>query len=136
MYTGLFPNKIEVPDGASYDVKYPDQQFSSSAVLPKYVKIWGTEYKPGDVLIIKVESFGVLNVGLLKSIVVDMKTVSFLCDIFKAELGKSNSYSTTVKVDSDIFVKYDILADYRPLLRRGSLESFSFLLHHYVSEHI
>ena len=115
-------------------MSFPQQKFSKGAVNPGHVKIWGTEYKPGSILVLKVESYGVLHVGLLISIVVDKKSVFFLCDVFKAELGKSNCYCSTEKLERN-FYKYSCLADFRPLLRRGSLESFCFLLHNYVSEH-
>ena len=83
---------IEIPDCATYAVDFKGD-FSSNAVNPSTVKIWGTEYRVGDVLVLKRISFDVLEVGLLKGIVVDDK-VFFVCEVFKAIACKGGVYTT------------------------------------------
>ena len=122
---------IEIPDNASYAVDF-EGDFSSNAVNPSTVKIWGTDYRVGDVLVLKRISYDALEVGLLKGIVVDDK-VFFVCAVFRAIASKGGIY-TTEHLLRDETVMYKLLADYHPLKRIGSLDNFSIVLHNFVSE--
>ena len=87
-YGGLFPKKIEIPDSSSTSVNFQERRFSKEAVSPTSVRIWGTDYFPGSIVILNVESPGVLHVGVISSIVYDESSVFFLCAEHAAKLGK------------------------------------------------
>ena len=145
-FSGLFPrSKFEVPDNAveARSLKYQtSDQFltrylsrvSTSSLILKKIKILGTLYSPGSILVLKKLEPGALEVGLLKTISFHEEKVSFGVEAFLVKLNKYNFYVSVEKVSEFVKVDYDDLLDYYPLKRYGSLLSFSFPLHHFISE--
>ena len=145
-FTGLFPrSKFEIPDNAVYArsmqfqtsdkflERYLSSVNSNSLILTK-VKIFGTQYSPGNILILKKELTGTLEVGLLKTISFYQDKVNFGIESFLVQLNKYNYYVTIEQLSNFEKVDYQSLLDYYPLQRHGTLDSFSFSLHHFVSE--
>ena len=87
----------------------------------------------GDIVVIGVESYGTLKVGLVRNIISCGKEAYLICDSFKASLERNGSYTTSERGDQAT-LNIDDLVDHHPLRRLGSLEKFDFLLHHYVSD--
>ena len=85
-------------------------------------------------VVIDVESFGTLKVGIIQSIIVDGNKVLFVCESFLSMLGADGIYSNTEKLGVTT-VDINKLADHQPLRRIGSLSSFSFVLHHFISDY-
>ena len=74
-----------------------------------------------------------MNVGVLQAIAIEREQVYFGCVSYEAFLSNHGFY-VTVKKTSDIEIRMlSELADHQPLQRIGSVEAFSFCLHHYVS---
>ena len=146
-YNGLFPKMLHVPDNAltvrELKVLYRDNFISrfmstldDSAVLPPNVTIHGTSYETGMVLVLDKLFEGEFTVGVLRAIAVLESEVSFCCTAFNARKSKYGYYISEEKV-ADMTVRgYSSLADYYPLLRIGTMESFIFTLHHFVSQSV
>ena len=133
-YRGLFPKKIDVPDQSAYcDTLPAGMNFSPNSLSPAFVKVWGTKYEPGMLVVPQVLSYGILKVGLIKALIVDGSKVYFKCDCFRAELGVGGIYTTKNQLDCCV-CELSCLADHKPLKRLGSLTDFSFVLHHFISE--
>ena len=145
-YQGLFPrSKIEIPDiapeiSAILTVTQDPElkQFLSSSnpydLVPKYVKIFGTKYEPGNILVLEKICHGLLKIGLIKSLVSDGKIVTFCVTSFEASQSKFGFYVTTKFLSNFETVKFEELADYYPLEMTGTHKSFSFFLHHFVAD--
>ena len=146
-YFGLFPrSKYEVPDNAptAEDVaKIAAQPFlkdylhslDPQALIPKHIKIYGTSYENGKVLVIKKVEHGKLKVGLIKAISFFKDKVHFVVKTYEANQSKFGSYVTTKFLAENEIVQYDLLSDYHPLEMIGPSDSFFFILHHYISNY-
>lgn len=109
------------------------EMFDEDSLILTNIKIFGTLYSPGMVLVMKKESFGVLQVGIIRIISFQGGRVMFGCSKFTAMQSRNNFYVTTENLDSFEFISYDALEDYYPLLRIGDVNMFRFSLHHYIS---
>ena len=145
-YHGLFPtNKLEMPEDTInvFQVKANSnddfqRRFLStldpSAQYPAKVTVLGTSYQPGMILVLKKEVLGELKVGLLKAIAVHDTKIIFGCSSFLCTQSKFGYYVTTKSLSNFELTSYSELWDYHPLHRIGSLQSFIFQLHHFVSQ--
>ena len=106
------------------------------ALIPKYINIFGTRYEAGQVLVLKKLSHGSLKIGLIRSISNFEQEVTFCVATFEASQSKFGYYVTTKHISPFEAVDYNDLADYYPLVMVGTPESFSFNLHHFVSEKV
>ena len=92
------------------------------------------KYEPGMVLVLGKADFGqTLTVGLLRTIAVDQEDVMFGCESFEAEQSEFGYYVTTKVINKFLVINHSDLADYHPLNRVGSVNSFCFCLHHFIS---
>ena len=144
-FYGLFStNKHEIPDNApmASDVakitsdpalKAFYQELNEEAVIPNRVKIYGTEFIIGKIIVIKKQDHGNLKVGLIKAISYFKNKISFAVVTFEALKSKFGPFVTTAFISAHEVVDFDTLADYYPLEMMGTLDSFSFILHHYVT---
>ena len=104
------------------------------SLIPKYVKIHGTRYEAGKVLILNKMNHGHLKIGLIRSISFLETKVNFLVRTFEANQSKFGFYVTTKSLSEDESVVFENLADYYPVEMVGTIRSFSFILHHFVSD--
>ena len=147
-YFGLFPrSKFEIPDSSPIAedllkvavdpfMKAFVKDLDPKSLVPKYIKIYGTNYESGKVLVIKKEQHGRLKVGFIKAISYFNNIVQFVVKTFEASQSKYGSYVTTKFLSENEIVDYDLLADYHPLEMLGPSHSFSFILHHYISTYM
>ena len=144
-YYGLFnQNKIEVPDNAPEvsdvvkitidpELKMYLSSLESRTLVPKYVKVFGTRFEAGQVLILKKLAQGHLKIGLIKNISFNGTTVNFCLKTFEASQSKYGFYVTTKFLLNSEVTDLEDLADYYPLEMVGASDSFSFILHHFIS---
>ena len=144
-YYGLFSSsKFEVPVDAPnvYDVlkitsdsglRSFYSSLQSDSVIPKKLKVFGTVYGIGKVLVLKKMCFGKLRIGVIKAIAFSSSEVNFSISVFEAHQSKFGHYVTTKFVSPNDTVNYSNLADYCPLEMIGTHKSFSFILHHFIT---
>ena len=147
-FQGLFPTrKLEIPPNAVTVVEDQDcgpnvlkdamEHFGSESLVMKEGKIFGTQYKPGSLLVLGKEDFGELDVGLVHCIVVSKGKPVFHCSTFKAFQNQHNYYVATTKIKDSRWILLKEVFDYYPLTKirtKDSSNFFMFNLHHYVSE--
>jgi hypothetical protein len=125
----LFPRKI-LPATPSDVMKY-NPVVKPADQLCDQVIIQGTKYRTGFLVICKAFSEDVLEVSEILKVILRNNTLLFLVTLSEAarnELGFFESLpSDTVSV-----VRYDSLADYKPIIKRGDNATFPFVLHHHV----
>ena len=143
-YYGLFPTKLDIPavsvslqdhEGSSQDlyIRNAKHVLYRDSLILKSVKIYGTLYKPGMIVVMKKQSLGVLKVGLIRIIGFQNDQILFGCSSFIAKQSRYNYYVSTEDQDVFEFISYDNLQDYYPLLRIGTTSAFRFSLHHFIS---
>ena len=107
---------------------------NQDSLVLKQIRIYGTLYIPGNVIVIKKVSPGTLKAGILKCIAFYEGIVSFGVSSFIIQQNRYNLYVTTKKVSDFETIQYQDLHDYYPMQRHGTLDSFSITLHHFISE--
>lgn len=146
-FNGLFPRKFDVPPNAALArdivavtvdpfLKMFVSSLSEEALIPTTINIYGTKYDAGMIVVIEKKDFGEVLVGVLKAFAFLRKEALFGCTVFEAKQSQHGYYVTTKKVKDIVVVNQSNLADPHPLQRIGSADTFSFALHHYVSEAI
>jgi hypothetical protein len=95
------------------------------------VKVWGTVYRVGHLVVTEVVCQDILEVGEIETIVVREDKVLFFVSLHDCARDAFNIFQSCPK-DKGKLVSYTALADFKPLIKRGQGKSFSFLLHHYL----
>ena len=95
-YYGLFPvNKFDIPANSAPLESYlhttsdsfvhqAAQYLQKDCLILRNMKIFGTLYSPGAIVVMKKESFGVLKVGLVKIIAFKNNEALFGCSTYLA----------------------------------------------------
>ena len=144
-YSGLFPRMLDIPASAlkikEMKLINPDpflkmfmSKLSQNALVPAKIKVFGTNYEPGAVLVLAKTGFGeIMRVGVLRAIAVENDQVVFGYTCLEAQQSKHGFYVTTKQLSNFEMCKISELADHQPLQKIGPAESFRFCLHHYIS---
>ena len=143
-YYGLFPSKFEIPSNALVNrelmkistddyLKKFLAKIHPDALIPTHIKIFGTKYEAGMIVVLKKEKFGEMLVGLLRAIAFINGTVFFGCRSFEVKQSRNGFYVSTRSCSDLEIVDVGELADHHPLHRLGTPENFVVALHHYVS---
>ena len=143
-YHGMFETKpFTVPDKASYkkDIIQKSQFWGTikdlmgeDDLVCSEISVNGIKYQNGDLIVNEVLEGGeVLKVGLIKTILVRSNKVFLLNKQFVAARD-SLGFFESKHVDSEtLIVDQSNLADFKPLIMRGTATKFQFVLHHYIS---
>jgi hypothetical protein len=99
--------------------------------LSEQVVIRGTQYKVGFIVITKVFSDDVLEVGDILKIVVRNNNVMFLVLLSEAARNKLGFFES-VPSGTVTLARYQTLGDYKPIIKRADNACFPFVLHHHV----
>lgn len=90
-------------------------------------------YKNGDLIVVEVEDIDTLKVGIIITIVVRKSDVFFACKLFSCSRNFLQYFESRRCSSHLSFVNSDDLADFKTLVMRGTVEKFSFVLHHGLS---
>ena len=107
----LYKNEMLQVSSDSFMVEFL-RKFQENTVVPKKIKIWGTNYEPGMLVVVRKELFGELTVGLLKALAVTGKKVVFGCETFLANQASHNYYVSVKKLNSMEIVDVENLSDH------------------------
>jgi hypothetical protein len=136
MYAGLFrapvfqfPGKKVLPSQG--DLLLFPGILQSEDLLATNLVAKGTKYHTGQIVVTKVVSKDVLEVGEIQKIVVRQNSVFFLLSLYSAARNRFRYFESLPK-NQVALVAYTKLADYKPLVKRSSNLCFSFLLHHHL----
>jgi hypothetical protein len=134
-YSGFFTAPvIEFPGKKSTPAKCGDtvlqKFFMPSDVLVEKIKIKNTLYKVGHLVVTRVESDNVLQVGKILKIVVRLNKVYLLLKKYESARTKFR-YFNAFPISIGL-VKYSSISDYKPLICRTNEECPRFFLHHHI----
>jgi len=100
-------------------------------LLSDKVTIKGTNYQVGNIVVTKVVSCNVLEVGTIIRVVLRKDVVLFL--VLESHAARVPiGFFEALPTNTAGLVRYDQLADYKPLIKRGANECYSFVLHHHI----
>lgn len=125
----MFPGKCQSASEAQLLQYSP--LVTGGDLLSDKVTIKGTSYQAGHIVVTKVVSCDILEVGTIVNIVLRKDTVFFLLLQSQAARVKLG-YFESLPSNTAILVKYDQLADFKPLIKRGANDCFIFVLHHHI----
>ena len=92
------------------------------------------EYKNDDLIIIDITDCDNVEVGLIKTILVKENNVYFVIKRFKAIRNWLQYFVSEKPVDNICeFVESSNMADFKPLIKRGTEDAFIFVFHHHPS---
>jgi hypothetical protein len=99
--------------------------------LMDQIVIWGTTYRTGYVVITKVFSDDVLQVGEILKIIERKNSVQFL--VLQSEAARNKlGFFESLPSNTVALAKYENLSDYKPIIKRADNECYPFVLHHHV----
>jgi len=124
-----FPGKLSNPEDA--DGALQTDLLQSGDMITDNVKVFGTNYKAGQLIVTEVICPDILVVGEIKKVVVRRNKAMFLVSLHECARDALNVFQSCPKNKLKL-VSYSRLPDFKPLMKRGQGESFSFVLHHYL----
>ena len=142
-YRGMFSNEtVILPQEVTYKKNITDEstfhrelrQFMSDKdMLTNEITVMEQLYKNGDLIVVQVEDCDQVKVGLIQSILVRGRKVFFVCKIYTCTRHWLQFFESKTSEDHCSFVDSSKLADYKPLIKRGTTIKFQFNLHHRIS---
>ena len=106
---------------------------SDDDLICSEIQILGQSYKKSDLIVLEIFDCDYMTVGLLQAAVVQGNTVYFVLRKCRASRQWMRFFqSSTIDPVSSI-VESSTIADYKPLNKRGTSDSFIFFLHHFLS---
>ena len=94
----------------------------------------GVKYEKGSLLVIEVKEGGeFLVTGILRMILVRSKDVFMIVSKGLTKKTRLGYYESVEVIDEFAVVRASSLADYKPLILRGTREKFVVVLHHFIS---
>jgi hypothetical protein len=136
IYSGLFRKQsLEFP-GKSCPASDDDMStygllVKPSDVLADKVVANGTEYSAGNIVVMEVFSSDVIRVGVILRVVLRRGQLFFLVSLHEAARNRFGFFDS-LPCNQVTVVNADLLADYKPLVKRGDYLCFPFILHHHL----
>ena len=140
----MFDNKeFRLPDKVSYKkdlhqktqfwAKMKEFMNAGDAVYEE-IFVNGFKYQKGDLIVNQVLDGGdALKVGVIKMIMLRGSEVFFVNSQYIAKKDNLGFYESSYVDTEYLFSKSSSLADSKPLIMRGTLAKFVFVLHHHIS---
>ena len=143
-YRGIFRVKnLLLPENVLYrkDLSSSKDQIHHQIVniidekdmLCSEVQFNGQDYKNGDLIVLQVKSCDELTVGVIETIIVKYEEVHFVCRQYQCTRNWLQYFESQDIEQELIIVKGSEIVDYKPLIKRGSMNKFVFVLHHRIS---
>ena len=98
-------------------------------MLSEEIIVEGQQYKTNDLVVLKVEDCDVLKVGLIQAILIKNGKVFFVCRVYTCMRSWLQFFESKNCDEFCSFVESGRIADYKPLIERGTTVKFQFVLH-------
>ena len=104
-------------------------------LLVNEVSVDGQNYCTGDLLVVKAHDCDSLEMGLVQAILVRGSRVYFICKMYTCKRTWLQYFENEDVEDQHCpcRVEHSELADYKPLIMRGTTKKFIFVVHHRIS---
>lgn len=132
----VLPTQVTTKANLSSDSdvnQYLSRIMSRKDVICSEIIFHGQCYKNGDLVVISMDDCDEARVGIILSIMVKEQKPFVACRVFKCVRNWLQYFESQDCVKECSVVDMLTLADYKPLVRRGTFFKFRFVLHHRVS---
>ena len=125
----VFPDRSSQTDNQEVSMFSPLLRVGDQ--LYEKVRIRGTEYMVNYIVITKVLSADVLEVGTILKAVLKKTSVLFLVEVSDAA-RTGLGFFETLPSNTVHLIDHQELADFKPIIKRGANKCFPFVLHHHI----
>ena len=143
-YHGIFdfkpfklPEDVKSKKEISQDTEFYNNLktfMNDSDLICRSVIVNNQEYKNGDIIVVDITDSDNVNVGLIQTILIKEDKVYFVIKKYQAIRNMLQYFENEKPSDAiSEFVESTKLADFKPLIKRGTAEKFVFMFHHNVS---
>ena len=145
-YEGMFNDEIMLPIGAKQKFELNGVStvnplisevinfMDNNSLLCEEINVCNQMYKVDDIIVLKAVCTDFIEVGLIEKILYKEKNVYFVVYKYVAKRNENYNFFETLEfVNTLHFIRYDNVADYKPLVKYGVVQKFRFVLHHHIS---
>ena len=93
----------------------------------------GQSYRNDDLIVLVMKDCDTLEAGVIQTILIKNNQVYFVCKVYTCTRNWLQCFESQRCDDYCRFVHFKQIADYKPLIKRGTSSKFVFMLHHRVS---
>ena len=131
-----------LPKNVSYKKDLlPETQFhqelasfmNSEDMLSSEIVVHGQCYENGDLVVLKMKDCDNAKVGLIQSILIRRRKVYFVCKVFHCSRHWLQYFESQSCEEVSSFIDSNTIADFKPVIKRGTSLKFVFFMHHRVS---
>ena len=142
-YSGMFNSRaMSLPQEVTYKKNLPsDTPFNQRLrsfmqdedMLCSEIIAYGQVYKNGELVVLQVEDCDKVKIGLIQSILIKNDKVYFVCRVYTCIRHWLQFFESKHCEEFCSFVDCRKIADFKPLIKRGTVLKFNFVYHHRVS---
>ena len=126
--------KSQLSDSHSFNTDMLKTFMSDTDLLCSTIYVNNHQYSNGDLIVISVEDIDNITVGLVQTILIKRDKVYFVVQKYEASRDFLQYFESKELSESvSFFIESNALADFKPLIKRGTTKKFVFVLHHHVS---
>ena len=104
------------------------------AVLCDRIKYLDQMYRNDDIIVLEILSKDCLKVGLIQGIMFKAGSIYFVVHIYTAHRHEEFKFFETETFDNNLyFVLGKNIQSYKPLIKHGTAQKFSFTINHHLS---
>ena len=105
----------------------------SEDMLSSEITVRGQTYENGDLIVVKMEDSDTAKIGIVQSILIKRGKVYFVCKVYHCIRHWLQYFESVSSEEFSTFVESKTIADFKPLIKRGTSQKFVFFMHHRVS---
>ena len=142
-YNGMFscedfilPQQVLMKKNLSTDTDFMNELtnfMGDEDLMMSTVTVNSQTYKNGDIIVLEMLDADNVKVGLVQSILVKRNKVYFVCKIYSCIRNWLQFFETRSCSEICSFIDSKDICDFKPLIKRGTVEKFQFVLHHRIS---
>jgi hypothetical protein len=106
---------------------------SSDDLICSEILVNNQVYKNNDIVVLEITDCDNIVVGLIQTVLVKNLKVYFVSKKFEAVRHWLQYFVSKGSKSTCVFTDSDQLADFKPLIKRGTSDKFIFCLHHHIS---
>ena len=125
--------KKDLPTGSFNQEELIHFMESDNDIVCSEINVCGQRYENGDLVVTRVDDCDSLSVGLIQAILVKRDNVYFLCKVYHCIRHWLRFFESHHCDEGHHFINSKKILDYKPLIKRGTIQKFVFFLHHRVS---
>ena len=130
----IVSSKSQLSEGHAFNTESLKNFMANTDLLCSTIFVNNQQYCNGDILVLDIEDIDNITVGLVQTILIRGDKVHFVVQKYEASRNFLQYFESREINDTvSHFIESTTLADFKPLIKRGTTKKFVFVLHHHVS---